>query len=209
MLRSHYHPSGKVEQDRGKIALYFAKEKGNKNVVSFAMGTRGINIPPGERRYERAVTAILPVDVTVIGVAPHMHYLGREMKAWATTPDGKTVPLIWIKDWDFNWQGQYFYKQPLRLPKASSALQLLQRVRDESHRFALRAHRRRRGGRVSASVLDEVPGIGPARRKLLVQRFGSVEQIRKAGLDEIALVPGIGRELALSLWTHLGGAQDQ
>jgi excinuclease ABC subunit C len=99
--------------------------------------------------------------------------------------------------------------EPLRLPRASEALKLLQRVRDEAHRFALRAHRRRRGGRVAASVLDEVPGIGPARRKVLIHRFGSVEGIRRAGLDEIATVPGIGREIALSLWTHLGGAEDR
>ena len=85
---------------------------------------------------------------------------------------------------------------------------LLQRVRDEAHRFALRAHRRRRGGRVASSILDEVPGIGPAKRRLLIHRFGSVEGIRAASLDEIAAVPGIGRALALSLWTHLGGAEE-
>lgn len=98
--------------------------------------------------------------------------------------------------------------EPLRLPAGSSALKLLQRVRDEAHRFALRAHRRRRGGRVSGSVLDEVPGIGPGRRKVLLQRFGSVEGIRAAGLEEIAEVPGIGQAVARALWTHLGGAEE-
>jgi excinuclease ABC subunit C len=98
--------------------------------------------------------------------------------------------------------------EPLRLPPDADALKLLQRVRDEAHRFALRAHRRRRGGRVASSVLDEVPGIGPSRRRVLIHRFGSVEAIRKATLSEIAEVPGIGRELALSLWTHLGGAEE-
>ena len=98
---------------------------------------------------------------------------------------------------------------PLRLPRASGALRLLQRVRDESHRFALRAHRRRRGGRMSASVLDDVPGVGPARRRRLLQKFGSPAGIREAGLDEIAAVPGIGREIALAVWTHLGGAEER
>jgi excinuclease ABC subunit C len=99
--------------------------------------------------------------------------------------------------------------EPLRLPRRSGALQLLQRVRDESHRFALRAHRRRRGGRVAASALDEIPGVGPARRRLLLQRFGSVAGIRRAGLEEIATVPGVGREIALAVWTHLGGAEEK
>jgi excinuclease ABC subunit C len=99
--------------------------------------------------------------------------------------------------------------EPLRLPPDSEALKLLQRVRDEAHRFALRAHRRRRGARLAESALDEVPGIGPARRRALIQRFGSVEGIRRAGLEELAVVPGIGRELALSLWTHLGGAEER
>lgn len=100
-------------------------------------------------------------------------------------------------------------EEPLRLPRRSGALMLLQRVRDESHRFALRAHRRRRGGRVAASALDEIPGIGPARRRALLQRFGSPAGIREAGLDRIAETPGIGREIALSIWTHLGGAEDR
>jgi excinuclease ABC subunit C len=100
-------------------------------------------------------------------------------------------------------------REPLRLPEDSAALKLLQRVRDEAHRFALRAHRRRRGGRVAGSVLDEIPGIGPGRRRVLLQRFGSVEGLRAARLEEIAEVPGIGRELARSLWTHLGGAEER
>ncbi len=98
--------------------------------------------------------------------------------------------------------------EPLRLPPASGARQLLQRVRDEAHRFALRAHRRRRGARIASSALDDVPGVGPARRRLLLTRFGSVAGIRAAGLDEIAAVPGVGREIALAVWTHLGGAED-
>jgi excinuclease ABC subunit C len=98
--------------------------------------------------------------------------------------------------------------EPLRLPAESEARKLLQRVRDESHRFALRAHRRRRGARLSSSVLDEVPGVGARKRRVLLERFGSPEAMRLAGLDAIAVVPGIGRKLALAVWTHLGGAEE-
>jgi len=97
---------------------------------------------------------------------------------------------------------------PLRLPPRSPALQLLQRVRDEAHRFALNAHRRRRGARLTESVLVEIPGVGPAKRRLLLERFASVAGLRRAGLDQIAAVPGIGRRLALAIWTHLGGAEE-
>ncbi len=55
----------------------------------------------------------------MLDVVPHMHVLGREIKAAATLPDGSVEPLIWIKDWDFNWQGQYSYAQPIELPKGS------------------------------------------------------------------------------------------
>jgi roadblock/LC7 domain-containing protein len=61
----------------------------------------------------------LPVDVKVFGAGAHAHYLGREMKATATLPDGREQPLLWIKDWDFNWQEQYNYKQPVLLPKGT------------------------------------------------------------------------------------------
>jgi excinuclease ABC subunit C len=98
--------------------------------------------------------------------------------------------------------------EPLRLPQSSEARLLLQRVRDEAHRFALKSHRRRRGTRLSMSALDEISGIGVRKKKLLLERFASVEAMRRAGLDEIATVPGIGRALALSIWTHLGGAEE-
>ena len=57
------------------------------------------------------------MDVEVIGIAPHMHYLGTKMQVVAESPDGKTVPLIWIKDWNFNWQSQYQYQTPIKLAK--------------------------------------------------------------------------------------------
>jgi hypothetical protein len=61
----------------------------------------------------------LPVNARATGITPHMHYVGKEMKVVAETADGKTVPLIWIKDWDFNWQGQYQYRTPVELPKGT------------------------------------------------------------------------------------------
>ena len=87
--------------------------------------------------------------------------------------------------------------EPLRLARTDAGLQLLQRVRDEAHRFAVSRHRRRRSRRTLASRLDELPGIGPRRRKLLVDRFGSLEGVRRAeaGQLEEALGPTVGRRV--------------
>jgi excinuclease ABC subunit C len=92
----------------------------------------------------------------------------------------------------------------LRLPRGSGALRLLQRVRDEAHRFAVTYHRTLRAGGQSASRLDAVRGIGPARRRLLLRRFGSVSAMRAAGPQGIAEVPGIGPSLARAIWSALG-----
>jgi len=85
---------------------------------------------------------------------------------------------------------------PLRLPTDSHALQVLQRIRDEAHRFALTYHRRLRQRRIRESVLDEVAGIGAHRKETLLRHFGSLARLRKATEVEIAAAPGIGPELA-------------
>jgi excinuclease ABC subunit C len=85
---------------------------------------------------------------------------------------------------------------PIVMPRRSEALYLVQRIRDEAHRFAQRQHHTRRRQASLASSLDEIPGIGPNRRKALVKAFGGVEGIRRAGLEELMAVPGITRKLA-------------
>jgi excinuclease ABC subunit C len=95
------------------------------------------------------------------------------------------------------------YKESLILPRHSQALFLIQRIRDEAHRFAITAHRNRRGKAGLASRLDAVPGIGPARRKALLQKFGSIEAIQQASLEELMSVKGINEETALALKTML------
>jgi excinuclease ABC subunit C len=90
-------------------------------------------------------------------------------------------------------------EQPIRLARGSQALFLLQRIRDEAHRFALQYHRNLRAKAATHSLLEDVPGIGPKRRRALLQRFGSVSAIKQASLDDIALVPGISRKVAETL----------
>jgi excinuclease ABC subunit C len=85
---------------------------------------------------------------------------------------------------------------PQTLPKTSSSLKLLQTIRDEAHRFAVTFHRAIRGKRLSASLLDEIPGVGEARKTVLLKRFGSVRRIAEAEVGEIAGVEGVGEKLA-------------
>jgi len=82
------------------------------------------------------------------------------------------------------------------LPRRSDGLHLVQRIRDEAHRFALAQHRTRRTRETLVSRLDSIPGIGPARRKALLQAFGDVEAIRRAAVEQLTDVPGITRKLA-------------
>jgi excinuclease ABC subunit C len=94
-------------------------------------------------------------------------------------------------------------KHPVLLPRDSQGLYLVQRVRDEAHRFAITSHRSRRRKVGIASQLDRVPGVGPARRKTLLKHFGSVEAIRAATEEEIAALPGIPWDVARAVKAHL------
>jgi len=92
---------------------------------------------------------------------------------------------------------------PVRLPARSEALKLLQRIRDEAHRFAVEYHRKLRDRRTLGSLLDSVPGIGPKRRQLLLSRFGSVEALGEASLEELLSVPGLPRLTAERVYKAL------
>ncbi|MEU0512910.1 excinuclease ABC subunit UvrC [Amycolatopsis sp. NPDC006125] len=92
---------------------------------------------------------------------------------------------------------------PVILPRTSEALYLLQRVRDEAHRFAIAYHRQKRAKRVQVSALDGVPGLGQARRAALIKHFGSVKRLKEAGVDEIAQVPGVGKRTAEAIFAAL------
>jgi len=124
VLQMHFHPTGKPQREQSTIGIYFAQSAPERRMANlqlpglFGVGA-GIDIPAGEKTYAIESSATLPVDVTLFAVNPHAHYLGKEMKATATLPDGTSRPLLWIQDWDFNWQDGYNYKEPVVLPKGS------------------------------------------------------------------------------------------
>lgn len=98
---------------------------------------------------------------------------------------------------------------PILLPKTSASLRLLQMLRDEAHRFALKNHREQRGKRTLTSSLDDIPGVGPKRRNALLQLFGSVQRIRAASVEDIAAVPGFSLQLAEEIKRYLEPAAQE
>jgi hypothetical protein len=124
VLQLHFHPTGKPETERSVIGIYFATKAPERAPIGidipalFGFGS-GLNIPAGEKNYTVEDSVILPADVKAFAVSAHAHYVGKEMKAVATLPNGSTQPLLWIQDWNFNWQDTYLYKQPVVLPKGT------------------------------------------------------------------------------------------
>ena len=105
----------------------------------------------------------------------------------------KRLEEVWLPGEEF----------PVVLPRTSDGLFLLQRLRDEAHRFAITHHRKRRGKGMTRSALDAVPGLGPKRQAALLRQFGSVRALTEAEVADIATVPGIGPALAATISTAL------
>jgi hypothetical protein len=119
VMQMHYNNSApQIRTDRTRVALHFAKGPIEQRQRGIAVLNRVFTIPPGERRHEvRASWTVPPArNLHANTIAPHMHLLGREMKVTATYPDGTVKPLIHIDDWDFHWQGNYTFKEPVPLP---------------------------------------------------------------------------------------------
>jgi len=119
VVQVHFHPDGKPEKEQFQLGLYFAREPAKRVPYDVAVGTQFLNIPAGDAAYKVSSYAYIAEDAEALGVIPHAHFLGKEVKATATLPDGAVKPLIWIKQWDFNWQEEYRYQTPLFLPQGT------------------------------------------------------------------------------------------
>jgi mono/diheme cytochrome c family protein/peroxiredoxin len=124
VMQVHYHKTGKPETDRTQLGLYFAKEPVTRLVRAIAVTPpggplSGMTIPAGDANYQVTGSLVLPDDFLAVCITPHMHLLGKDMKVLATLPDGSTRPLVEIRNWDFNWQETYRYRQPVLLPKGT------------------------------------------------------------------------------------------
>ena len=122
VMQVHYHKSGKPETDLTQVGLYLAKEPIQKEVRLAWIMNFGIDIPPGEKAYAATKEFRVPTDATLLTVMPHMHLLGKSMRARLVKPDGSETPLIFVPKWDFNWQLVYALKRPLKAPAGSRIL---------------------------------------------------------------------------------------
>ncbi|KNX37233.1 excinuclease ABC subunit UvrC [Luteipulveratus halotolerans] len=161
--------SGEVELDPGEDSGGLIDEETGRP-KRFAYPPQLVVVDGGRPQVQAAQRALDRLgidDVAVVGLA-------------------KRLEEVWLPDDEF----------PVLLPRTSEGLYLLQRIRDEAHRFAITFHRQRRSKAMTASALDGIPGLGAVRRKALLKEFGSVKRVRQASEDEIAAVKGIGPALA-------------
>ncbi|MGK0188608.1 MAG: tetratricopeptide (TPR) repeat protein/mono/diheme cytochrome c family protein [Verrucomicrobiales bacterium] len=112
----HMLPSGKPEQVKLKIGLHFAEKRPSRKPAMIQLEIQKIDIPAGEAEYEIEDSFVVPADINVIGIYPHAHYLASRMEVIATEPSGRKLVLLYITDWDFNWQDDYRFAEPITLP---------------------------------------------------------------------------------------------
>ncbi len=167
-------------------------------------GEPGESGPAPEIGARPARFAYRPNLVVVDGGLPQVNAAARAL-ADASVVDVMVVGLakrleeVWVPGEEF----------PVVLPRTSEGLYLLQRLRDEAHRFAITFHRQRRSKAMTSSALDSVPGLGEKRRKALLSAFGSVKRVRAASIEELAGVAGIGPSLAASIAAELGASTQE
>ncbi len=119
VLELHMQPSGKPERVQPSAGLYFSDEAPTKIPFILILGSVAIDIPAGSKNHWIEDSYVLPVDVQVMGLYPHAHFLGKQMEVSARFPDGSRRWLLHIKDWDFNWQDDYVYAEPVALPRGT------------------------------------------------------------------------------------------
>ena len=120
LLQVHMQPSGKSELLQASIGFYFTETPPTNTLFKIGLRSYAIDIPAGQRDYALEDAYTLPVDAHVLAVLPHAHYLAKQMRGVATLPDGTEQSLFLIKDWDFNWQGDYHYAKPVFLAKGTT-----------------------------------------------------------------------------------------
>ena len=147
------------------------------------------DVDPDERKSFHYVPGLIVVDGGPPQVAAAQEVLDAAGVRIPLVGLAKRLEEVWVP-------GE---ADPVILPRTSEALYLLQRVRDEAHRFAIAHHRQRRSTSMTDSVFDALPGVGPARRRALLKEFGSLKRMRTASVEQVASVPGIGVRTAESI----------
>ncbi|MBL8191472.1 MAG: hypothetical protein JNK38_25875 [Acidobacteria bacterium] len=121
VIQMHYHPTGEAETDRTSVGFYFAKKPVQKNLLLLPLVNTSFTIPAGAKEHVVTQTFDVPALMAgkIVGVTPHMHLLGKQIKVELTRPGQPTECLINVPAWDFNWQGAYLYQSPVSAPGGS------------------------------------------------------------------------------------------
>lgn len=130
VLNLHLHPSGKPETEKSTVGVYFTDKPPTKRFVDIMMIDRKIDIAPGVKNFKTHDERMVPTDLELHSIFPHMHIIGKEITLSAEYPDGKKETLFKIDDWDFNWQDAYEFAKPVRLPRGTKLM--LDGVHDNS-----------------------------------------------------------------------------
>jgi hypothetical protein len=120
VIQAHLRPSGKQEFVQPVVGLYFTDKAPTRVPTKIGLWSHDIRLPAGTRAETVKDSLTLPVDVDVLRILPHAHFLARRVEVSATLPDGSTQELLRIPTWDFNWQGDYAYREPRFLPKGTT-----------------------------------------------------------------------------------------
>jgi len=119
VLQLHLLPRPDAAPVRVQVGFHFG-DAPTRTSTRLRLGTKAMDIPAGDERYRIRDAYRLPVDVELVGLYPHAHYLGKQMRAWAEFEDGRRRPLLHIPDWDFNWQAEYRFARPVSLPAGAT-----------------------------------------------------------------------------------------
>lgn len=130
ILQLHLHPTGKPQREQSTIGFYLTDEPPRRSMADLLLIDKKIDIPPGERAFATRDEVTLPIEMKLLGIFPHMHLIGRQIKVTAHPPEGEPYPLLAIDDWDFNWQSYYQCAEPVKL--AAGTKVVLEAVHDNS-----------------------------------------------------------------------------
>ena len=199
IVQTHFHPSGKVEQEQGELAIYFAEQPPTKQLVSiqvpamFGIGV-GIRVPAGEANYVVEESYELPFAIRVVSIGAHAHYICREASMYAKLPSGESIALLEIDDWDLDWQDRYYFESPLELP-AGTVLKtrLVYDNSEENPENPNSPPREIRWGRQSGdemgSVTLQAVAVDETQRKLLersIRRY-RISSVTQSGLVDLLM----------------------
>ena len=196
----HYLKDKSAQVDESVLAADPADPADPSDSADAADPAPGSTVLDSTTPAPKAKFAYPPNLVVVDGGQPQVNAAARALKDLGIDDVyvvglAKRLEEVWLPDSDF----------PVILPRTSQGLYLLQRIRDEAHRFAITFHRQKRGKAMTVSALDAVPGLGASKRKALLAHFGSVKGVKAASAEELAQAKGIGPALATAIVNHFAG----